>query len=193
MPLQPSPDIEQPDLMPQDPSDRLQTFVRLITQHQGVIRAFIVSLMPGSPSIADVLQETNMVLWKKRDCLRAESEFVTWAFTVARYEVMHHRDRVKRDDRVMFSDQMVELLADDEDQWNTTESGDASLEVLEDCMSKLTGKERDLIEFRYTPGKSLQQYAEETGASASSLRISLMRIRRNLKLCVETHLALRIP
>ena len=42
----------------QDPGD-LQAYVKLMTEHQGNLRAFIVSLMPGSPDVPDVLQEPN--------------------------------------------------------------------------------------------------------------------------------------
>ncbi|MFT5633595.1 MAG: RNA polymerase sigma-70 factor (ECF subfamily) [Rubritalea sp.] len=41
----------------------LQAFIKLLTEHQANLRAFIVSLMPGSPDVADVLQETNVILW----------------------------------------------------------------------------------------------------------------------------------
>ncbi|WP_200267388.1 sigma-70 family RNA polymerase sigma factor [Luteolibacter pohnpeiensis] len=182
--------MDYPHLMPPDPTERLQSFVQLITQHQSALRAYIVTLLPGSPSVADVLQETNMVLWKKRESLREDSEFLNWAFTVARYEVMHHRDRLRRDGRVVFSNQMIELLADEEAQSAASNSRDVSMDALDDCIAKLSRKEQELIEFRYTPGKSLEQYADHTGASASSLRIALMRIRRNLKLCVESKIAL---
>jgi hypothetical protein len=33
----------------------LQAFIKLLTEHQANLRAFIVSLMPGSPDVADVL------------------------------------------------------------------------------------------------------------------------------------------
>lgn len=35
--------------------DNLKDYVALIADHQGNLRAFIVSLMPGSPDVADVL------------------------------------------------------------------------------------------------------------------------------------------
>ena len=41
----------------------LQAFIKLLTEHQANLRAFIVSLMPGSPDVADVLQETNVIPW----------------------------------------------------------------------------------------------------------------------------------
>lgn len=58
----------------------LQAYVKLMTEHQGNLRAFIVSLMPGSPDVADVLQETNAALWQKREKFEPETNFTAWAF-----------------------------------------------------------------------------------------------------------------
>ncbi len=56
-------------------------------------------------------------------------------------------------------------------------------------MEKLTEKQRQIVNARYTPDKSLEQHAENTGATAGSLRISLYRIRAILRQCVENGLA----
>ena len=72
---------------------QLQEFVSELTASQGRVRAFIVTLMPGSPDVADVVQETNLRLWKSQARYRPGSNFLAWAFTVARLEVLHHRTR----------------------------------------------------------------------------------------------------
>ena len=41
-------------------------FVSDLTAHQGVLHAFLVSLLPGNPDVDDILQRTNLVLWEKR-------------------------------------------------------------------------------------------------------------------------------
>ena len=52
--------------MPVDPqAPETREFVKLLTSCQGVLQSFIVSLMPGHPGSADVLQETNLTLWEK--------------------------------------------------------------------------------------------------------------------------------
>ncbi|MCH7225436.1 sigma factor [Haloferula sp. A504] len=84
-----------------DPGD-LQAYVKLMTEHQGNLRAFIISLMPGSPDVADVLQETNAALWQKRAKFEPGSNFIAWSFQIARYEVRRQRDRTKRLGRLVF-------------------------------------------------------------------------------------------
>lgn len=48
-------------------SDSTHEFIKLLTGHQPSLRAFIVSLLPGSDDIDDILQDTNVVLWEKMD------------------------------------------------------------------------------------------------------------------------------
>ena len=42
-----------------------QEFVSLLTDHQEVIRAYIITQIPGCSEVRDILQEVNMLLWEK--------------------------------------------------------------------------------------------------------------------------------
>lgn len=166
-------------------ADPLQEFVARLTKNQGRIRAFIVTLMPGSPDVGDVLQETNLVLWRSRDRFEPGTNFLAWAFTVARLEVLHHRGRAKRNDRILLSDELLDLITE---EMPASEDHDAYLITLENCSSRLPAPQRELIEARYQPGRSIEQLALQTGRKASALRVSLLRIRAALRLCVEQSL-----
>ena len=54
----------------------LQEFVSHLTTSQGRIRAFVVSLMPGSSDVGDVVQETNLTLWKSQARYRPGTNFL---------------------------------------------------------------------------------------------------------------------
>ena len=161
---------------------QLQEFVSELTVNQSRIRAFLVSLMPGSPDIGDVLQETNLVLWKSRGRYRPGSNFLAWAFTIARLELLHHRTRMKRQPLTALSDELLDLLAGE-----SSEPGDHEiyLRSLESCKAKLPENQRQLIDLRYQPGYSLEAHAQETGRKAGTLRIALLRIRAALRECIE--------
>lgn len=163
----------------------LQTYVQLMTQHQGALRAFIVSLMPGLPDVGDVLQETNLVLWQKHDQFKEGSNFLAWAFTIARYEVMHQRDRVKRNGGQTFSEPLIDILSAPTEE---VHSDDTKLVALEHCMGKLSKSQRELISHRYSAGKSLESLANEKSQSPGALRVSLFRVRAALKNCIEKQL-----
>ncbi len=165
--------------------EHLSAFVKLLTTHQGDIRAFVISLLPGSPDVEDVVQETNLVLWNKRDKFELGTNFVAWALTTARFQVMKYRLRQKRDGRVMFSDELIDTLAETAPP---SAPNNEHLLALEECLRKLSPKQRELISSRYSAGTSLRGQAEKTGTTAGSLRIALMRLRAGLRLCVERQL-----
>ncbi len=166
-----------------DDGYRLQEFVRELTAGQGRIRAFIISLMPGNPDVGDVLQETNLALWKSRDRFQPGTNFLAWASTVARYEVLHQRARSKRLGRVVISEELIGMLANEMPDKIRHET---YLLAMESCMSKLSTSQRELIEARYQTGQSLEMHARITGRNSSALRIALMRIRSALRECIET-------
>ncbi|MCH7226229.1 sigma-70 family RNA polymerase sigma factor [Haloferula sp. A504] len=165
-----------------DDGQQLQEFVQQLTASQTRIHAFIASLMPGSPDVSDVLQETNLTLWGSRGRYRPGSNFLAWAFSIARYQVLTQQKRDKRNKRLVLSSHLLDLLAE---EVPTDESHDAFLRALEGCKSKLTQDQRDLIDARYRPGHSLESLAQRTGRKASALRVALMRIRISLRECIE--------
>jgi len=165
-----------------DESRVLQEFVRELTDAQGQIRAFIVSLMPGSPDVADVLQETNLTLWKSRERYVPGTNFIAWAFTIARLEVLHQRDRAKRLGRLVLSEKLIDVLADEHTDQQPHEH---YLTVLEACMAKLSVTQREIIEARYQSKLSLEIHARLTGRNAGALRTALLRIRSVLRDCIE--------
>ncbi|BDS06861.1 DNA-directed RNA polymerase sigma-70 factor [Oceaniferula spumae] len=157
--------------------------VRLLTEHQASLRAYLHSLMPGSPDVKDVLQETNMTLWQKRERFREGSNFIAWAFAVARLKVKEQHARTYRDRRLVFNDELLDTLSltEDEAQVSEVEFRQAALAR---CMEKLAEDERGIVDARYQRGNSLEEHALKTGCSAGSLRIALFRIRAALKQCV---------
>lgn len=170
----------------EDQGDGLQAYVSLIAQHQWALRGFILSLMPGSSDVDDVLQETNIVLWEKRKRFEPDSNFLAWATTIARFQVMRYRGIAKRTRTLPFSDEFLHDLAE---KMAPDDSKRPLLNALDKCIEKLSDKQRELLTVRYTRGKSVKEHAELIGTSAQSLRVTLHRIRRSLRDCIDNSLA----
>jgi RNA polymerase sigma-70 factor (ECF subfamily) len=179
------PGTNDPNHQAVDGGLRLDEFVRELTASQGRIRAFITSLMPGSSDVGDVLQETNLTLWKSRGRFRPGSNFLAWAFTIARLEVHHQRSRNKRLKRILFSDELLDFLAE---EIPPADDHEVFLNALEACKAKLSENQLALIDSRYQPGHSLDELARQTGRNPTALRVALMRIRIALRECVEKSL-----
>jgi RNA polymerase sigma-70 factor (ECF subfamily) len=129
-----------------------------------------------------VLQETNLTLWQSRNRFRPGSNFLAWAFSIARFQVLNQHKRRKCHRCVLLSGELLDRLAE---EVPTEHNHQAYLKVLESCKAKLTEAQRELIDARYRPGSSLESLARQTGRKASALRVALMRIRITLRECIQ--------
>lgn len=169
-----------------DPAERDQEFIRLLTAHQGPVLAYIRSLMPGFTGASDILQQTNITLWKKKEVFELGTNFKAWAFAIARNHVMDQRKKLKRNGWLVFSEDVAELFAaeaedDDLDQ-------DESFRALEVCLSKLRAHDRELVQKRYCESVTLEEYAGQLNRSAGTLKARLFKIRAGLRRCVDRQL-----
>jgi RNA polymerase sigma-70 factor (ECF subfamily) len=157
-------------------------FVGQIASLQAELHAFIISLMPGTEGAEDVVQETNLVLWEKRKTFKPGTNFRAWAFQTARYKVMGHRRKLANLGFLIFDDDLAEQLAEEceaEPEELTTR-----MDALKKCLTRLKETERQLIEHRYMADSNLDDFAQKSGRSADSLRVTLFRIRAGLKKCM---------
>ncbi len=167
-------------------ADELQEqaqFVGQIARHQAALHAYIISLIPGMDGVDDVLQETNLVLWEKRSSFREGTNFKAWACQIARFKVMNHRRKLANLGRLLFEDELADLLAAECEA--EPEELDARMEALRKCLGRLRDKERELIEHRYFSKANLDEFAEKRGQSVETLRVTLFRIRAALKKCIN--------
>jgi RNA polymerase sigma-70 factor (ECF subfamily) len=168
-----------------DDSDLTIWYMQQVVGWQPRLYAFVLSLT-GNPNEADdVLQNTNLVLLKKREAFRPDADFGAWALQIARYEVERLREASARL-RGRFDDVLVEQLA----ARAAAFAGDLSGEVkaLRWCMARLSSSEREMLTLRYG-GSSVGAIAERCGRSAGSISQTLYRVRSKLAECVKRALS----
>ena len=166
--------------------DRDEELVQLIAKGQLRLHAFLWSLLGRSTDVDDVLQEVNVVLWRKRESLRPGSDFFAWAFEIARLQVLAHRGRKARRGELFDTALLAEIAATAESEsaeYNRREA------ALQNCLQKLPPAQRELITRRYQPGITVNGLAAELGKSAKAVSESMRRIRESLRQCIERTLA----
>lgn len=173
--------------MSAEPHTAEERIVGLIARHQPEIHRYVLSLLPDRMLADDVVQETNLVLWRKAAEYDPAQPFLPWALTIALYQVKAARRDAGRD-RHVFDDSLVEILAA-EGREAEPQAGDLE-KALESCLQELPEKQRQLILARYAPGSSVQELAAERSQTPTALSLSLMRIRKALESCIERKLAL---
>src|SRR6516165_3336353 len=76
---------------------RVEEFVRLLGQNQRWLLIYVTSLVPVWSDTEEVIQETNLVLWREFDRFESGTNFTAWAFRVALNQVLAWRKRRRRD------------------------------------------------------------------------------------------------
>ena len=171
----------------QSPTDH-EAFLRLFTRFEGNLRAYVASLLPTREGVDDVMQESSVVLWRKFtdfDQAGADSDFLGWAFMIARYEVLKYRRR-RATDRLQFSEDVFELLASDAEQ--TCANQLERQLALHECLKDLESKQLAIVKAVYEDGAPIKHVAEQIGRSPTGLYKALARVRERLANCVRTRL-----
>ena len=159
-------------------------FVRLLTVEQTRLFSYIATLLGELNDASNVLQQTNMVLWRKADEFTVGTNFQVWARKVAYYQTLAYlRDR-KRDKHI-FDEALILQIASrpvetDEDERRV---------ALRHCLGSISEDSLDLVRQRYAPGKSIADIAKQRHKSQGAIRMALMRIRQALVDCIERQLA----
>ncbi len=159
-----------------------EAFVLEFSRAEPGLRAFVRSLVPTWEDADEVVQNTSLVLWKKFPEFEPGTEFGRWAAVIARFEVLKYR-RTRARDRHVFSEDLVEILADEFDEESETLQRERN--ALETCLRKLPDHQRRLVKSAYAPGRTIREVAEELGKSATAFYKTLNRIRQTLLDCIE--------
>ncbi len=166
------------------PDDHQQQVLQLFVRHQARIKGFILSLLGDFVTAEDVLQETFLVVQRKAPEFVPGSNFIAWAFQIARFQVMKTRGQQKRAaDR--FSDEVLEALAASAPE---TPFEDVRLAALPACLAKLAPQARRIVDLFYSHEHKPQEIAQLLSWTPSAVSVALSRARRTLRQCIEQQL-----
>src|SRR5262245_43171691 len=119
-------------------------FVRLLTGEQTSLFSYIATLLGDVNDASNVLQQTNMVLWRKADEFEAGTSFHAWARKVAYFQTLAYIRDMKRD-KLVFDEELILQLADRP----TIEDEDERRIALRHCLGTLSESSLELLQQRY--------------------------------------------
>jgi RNA polymerase sigma-70 factor (ECF subfamily) len=161
--------------------DTVDSFVRLLGQNQRRIFLFVMSMVPDWNEAEEIMQETNLVLWREFGRFQPGTNFSAWACKVALHQVLAWRKRVRRD-RLEFSPTFLEHVADE------ASAGSEALEErsqrLARCIERLPEDHRQMLRLRYGDGLAIETMSRRLERSEDAVYRALSRIRRVLHECV---------
>lgn len=168
------------------PSAQQQTrFIEALTRHQPALEAFCHANLGNREEAREALQSTSVKLWEKVADWNPETEFLPWAFAVARFTFLSLvRDKMR--DRLVFDEDVVLAMAEE------TEAAASEFperrEALRGCMAKLKEEQRELVHSHYIGGRTLKEIAAAMQRSESAIKMTMLRLRQQLSACIQRQL-----
>ena len=159
-----------------------ERFMRLWTTAQPAVANFVHALVRDHGAAKDVMQETALVIFRRFAEYDGQRPFLAWALGIARFQVMGlQRDSARS--LVAFDD---DVLAKFTDTWAEMAPGVSDRSAaLQSCIERLAAHARRLVQLRYFEDLNAEQIAQRLGGNGAAVRVTLQRIREQLRACIE--------
>jgi RNA polymerase sigma-70 factor (ECF subfamily) len=161
---------------------------RLFLRHSGLLRGFVLALVPDPGAAEDLFQEIFLTLTRKAEDFRPGTDFLAWARAVARLKVLEHVHRATRVPHALDPATIESLIASSpvlDDTWGRRRK------ALEECLQKVSPKSREILELRYSAGLLPGQIARRIAWTAGAVHVGLARTRKFLRDCTRRGLGLK--
>ncbi|TWT84875.1 RNA polymerase sigma factor [Planctomycetes bacterium CA13] len=158
-------------------------WVLQLTEAQSRLLAFLLKRLGSHDQAQEVLQEVNLVLCRDAYKFEEGTDFMAWAFAIARFQLMAFRKRQSRD-RLVFPVDLTESLASLDEKMFPVEANAQRTKTLNDCIQKLSPEHRTLLLRRYAEASSVKAIAADSDKTANAISLTLHRIREQLIKCV---------
>lgn len=162
--------------------DDVDGFVQELTSCQDDLILFIRTLCGDFHQAADIRQEVNMVLWRKRSKFTPGTSFRSWAYRIAHLEVKHSFRTGKRSRITLLDPELLDCFVE-EVPAVLDELPERRL-ALAGCMERLTPKDSELLRHRYWSESTLEALAVATDRSVGTLKARLFQLRTALRVCI---------
>ncbi|MEK0445689.1 MAG: hypothetical protein RLZZ399_1010 [Verrucomicrobiota bacterium] len=163
-------------------SNAYEQFVRLLSSHEGRLKAFLRSFLPRWEDVEEAVQETSLVAWKKFSQFDPSTDFGAWLLTIGRFEALKLR-RAVFGERLVFREEVWEAVLDE--GLAEAERLEGERRALEGCLQKLSVEQREWLAAAYQPGAKVHEVAQHSGRSPVAFYKVLQRLRGLLLECIQ--------
>jgi RNA polymerase sigma-70 factor (ECF subfamily) len=173
---------------PQPSPQAVEEVQRLFLRHAGVLRGFILGLLPDHNHAEDVFQEVFLTVTRKADEFVSGTNFLAWARTIARLKVLEACRATRNSPHSLEPETLDALIGSAEE---LDDSWAARREALAKCLEQLAPRAREILELRYSeeflpPPRIASRLSWTVGA----VHVALSRARKFLQECTRRRMAI---
>lgn len=167
-------------------------FCELVQLHQRAVRTYLGRTVRDAETADDLAQDAFIEAYRALKNFRGESTLRTWVIGIARVMALRHlQEEARRAARE--SKGLPVLLASwraerTESPLSEPRGHERKLEALSECLKSLPEESATLVAQHYFNRKSSAEIARAAGRKEGSVRMILLRIREELRRCVERRL-----
>ncbi len=166
------------------PQESPNPFDDELRRAQVPVLGYLVRLTGNITDARDLLQQTNLTAWEKRDSFESGTNLVAWVRAIAHNHYRNENRRRQSRKTVPLLDSDLEVMVENRHQERELEEV-RKRKLLHICLGKLPEKQRVAVEEFYLEGKSLEALGRETNRKANAIAQVLHRARQNLIHCVQ--------
>jgi RNA polymerase sigma factor (sigma-70 family) len=165
----------------------LETFKSEVLPLKNKLYRFAYNILGDHDMSMDVVQETMVKVWEKRDEFTAIKNPEAWCMTLTRnfaldkFRSKHHKTLELKSD---FNGQH-----EAQSPYEMVESSDM-MEMIERLVACLPAKQKEVFHMRDVEGFSYQEISDVTGYSTTDVKVNIFRARKTIRarlLTIQTH------
>lgn len=168
-------------------TEQQENFTRLWTQAQSTVACFVHASIRDRGQAEDLLQEIAMTLLRKFADYDSSKAFLPWAMGVAKFAILGSRRDSARS-RLVFDEALLERISSSFLEIAPTLREEES--HLDHCLTKLAPEARRMVRLRYYDLLDSREIARVLDKSEVAIRVGLLRIREQLRKCIENQIQL---
>jgi RNA polymerase sigma-70 factor, ECF subfamily len=163
-----------------------EAFTPLVRRHLASVRAFVAMKLPVAHLADEISHEAFVFAFQNLGELESADSFRAWLRAIAWNLVRKELLRFAREHANLSKleqNQLADLSADH----HSSIASDETV-FLEECLATLPDKSRNLVKDRYQRGLSNDELAAAMGRTSEWVRVTLFRIRAQLRECITMKL-----
>jgi len=151
--------------------------------------AYARALIGNYTAAEDAVQESLLVVVRKFDQFQEGTSMLAWCRSIVRLQVLRMKQQRQRErtlaERLL--DDAIDAAFAESHTARPYEDAESWREALKQCLERVPERGRSVLRARFVDELSYARISERVGMSLEAVRKALFRLKKQVRLCVETN------